>query len=339
MFTAYRGQGISQKDFERLKEAQGGLMSFNNFLSTPDLVGILFQITIKPFVSSCPFAILTGISYFKEEQEILFSMHSIFRIESIKQTEDNSLIWLVNLTLTNDNDPHLQTLTECIRKETEGSIGWERLGQLMIKLGHFTKAEEFYRMLLEKVDVETEKANLFHVLGCIKNEQGEYTKAIKFCEQSIEISEKISPLNPLNLATGYSSLCTVYKTMGEYAKALSYYEKVIEIREKNLPANHDHLAISYINIARVYDSMGEYTKALSYYEKAVKIFKNSFPDNHPQLAVSYNNVGWAHANMNDYSKALSYFRYALDIFEYSLPPDHPIIQGVRNSIEIIKRQL
>ena len=85
--------------------------------------------------------------------------------------------------------------------------------------------------------------------------------------------------------------------------------------------------------------MGEYTKAFSYYEKAVKIFKNSFPDNHPQLAVSYNNVGRAHANTNDYSKALSYFRYALDIFECSLPPDHPNIQSVRNSIEIIKRQL
>ena len=349
LFTAYRGQGISQKDFERLKEAQGGLMSFNNFLSTsfeqsvaftladsavqnPDLVGILFQITIKPFVSSCPFAILIGISYFKEEQEILFSMHSIFRIESIKQTDDNSRIWLVNLTLTNDNDPQLQILTECIRKETEGSIGWERLGQLMIKLGHFTKAEEFYRMLLEKVDVETEKANLFHVLGCIKNEQGEYTEAVKFCEQSIEISEKISPLNPINLAAGYSSLATVYKSMGEYGKALSYYEKVIEIREKNLPANHDHLAISYINIAGVYDSMGEYLKAVLYYERALEIEQNNLPVNHPSLATSYNNIGVLYKNIAEYSKALSYYEKALRIEEKTLPVNHPDFAQSYNNI-------
>ena len=33
-FTVYRGQGLSQTDFDQLKKTQGGLMSFNNFLST-----------------------------------------------------------------------------------------------------------------------------------------------------------------------------------------------------------------------------------------------------------------------------------------------------------------
>ena len=349
LFTAYRGQGISQKDFERMKETQGGLMSFNNFLSTsfersvafiladsairnPDLIGILFQITIKPFASSCPFAILTGISYFKEEQEILFSMHSIFRIESIEQIENNSRLWLVNLILTSDNDPQLHTLTECIRKETEGSTGWERLGQLLIKLGQFTKAEEFYRMLLEQVDDESEKGNLFHVLGCIKNEQGEYAEAVKFCEKSIEISEKVSSSNCLNVAAGYSSLGTVYKSMGEYAKALTYYEKAIEIRQKNLPANHDHLATSYINIAGVYDSTGEYSKAVLYYDRALEIEQNNLPANHPTLATSYNNIGVLYMNIAEYSKALSYYEKAVRIEEKTLPVNHPDFAQSYNNI-------
>jgi hypothetical protein len=33
-FTVYRGQGLSQTDFDKLKKTQGGLLSFNNFLST-----------------------------------------------------------------------------------------------------------------------------------------------------------------------------------------------------------------------------------------------------------------------------------------------------------------
>ena len=33
-FTVYRGQGLSQVDFDQLKSTQGGLMAFNSFLST-----------------------------------------------------------------------------------------------------------------------------------------------------------------------------------------------------------------------------------------------------------------------------------------------------------------
>jgi hypothetical protein len=33
-FTVYRGQGLSQTDFDQLKQTQGGLLAFNNFLST-----------------------------------------------------------------------------------------------------------------------------------------------------------------------------------------------------------------------------------------------------------------------------------------------------------------
>jgi hypothetical protein len=33
-FIVYRGQGLSNSDFEKLMNSKGGLMSFNNFLST-----------------------------------------------------------------------------------------------------------------------------------------------------------------------------------------------------------------------------------------------------------------------------------------------------------------
>ncbi|CAF4869424.1 unnamed protein product [Rotaria socialis] len=33
-FTVYRGQGMSKEDFQSLLDSKGGLLSFNNFLST-----------------------------------------------------------------------------------------------------------------------------------------------------------------------------------------------------------------------------------------------------------------------------------------------------------------
>ncbi|CAF4415464.1 unnamed protein product, partial [Adineta steineri] len=33
-FTVYRGQGLSKEDFTKMTKTEGGLLSFNNFLST-----------------------------------------------------------------------------------------------------------------------------------------------------------------------------------------------------------------------------------------------------------------------------------------------------------------
>jgi hypothetical protein len=102
-FTVYRGQGLSQTDFDELLKTKGGLLSFNNFLSTshdravsfafaessqdnPNLIGVLFEITINPSISSSPFANVENVGYYPGEAEILFSMHSVFRIGQAKQS-------------------------------------------------------------------------------------------------------------------------------------------------------------------------------------------------------------------------------------------------------------
>jgi hypothetical protein len=106
-FTLYRGQGLSPTDFDQLMKTKGGLMSFNNFLSTscdrevsfafaasntsdPNLIGILFQITVSPSIPSTPFANVHDVSYYQKEEEILFSMHSVFRIGQVKRLDTNN---------------------------------------------------------------------------------------------------------------------------------------------------------------------------------------------------------------------------------------------------------
>ncbi|CAF3973301.1 unnamed protein product, partial [Rotaria sp. Silwood1] len=122
-FQVFRGQGLSLEDFEKMKKTKGGLMSFNNFLSTsrnreislenfarlatenPNSVGILFIMNIDTHIckqSLTPFAEVSQVGYYKnQEEEILFSTHTIFRIDRIERIEDNytDRLWQVNLTL------------------------------------------------------------------------------------------------------------------------------------------------------------------------------------------------------------------------------------------------
>ncbi|CAF1561726.1 unnamed protein product [Adineta steineri] len=355
-FIVDRGQGLMKSDFQKLQKTKGGLMSFNNFLSTskdkqvslefaecastkPDTVGILFIMTIDPCIKSIPFASIKEKSYLQEEEEILFSMHTVFRVNTITQMHTVNQLYEVQLQLTSDDDQELRLLTDRIRKETVGDSGWDRLGKLLLKIGQLTKAEELYNVLLEQTSDEDEKAIYYDRLGHVKDGQSDYKKAIWYYEQRLEIVQKFLPSDHPDLATSYNNIGLVYDHMGEYTKALSFYEKALEICQKTLPSNHPSLATLYSNIGLVYDMMGEYSKALSFYEKALEIEEKTLPSSDPDLATSYNNIGLVYKNMKDYSKALSYYESALDILQRALPPTHPNIKTVKNNIEILKKNL
>jgi tetratricopeptide (TPR) repeat protein len=249
-FTVYRGQGLSHTKFNELETTQGALISFNNFLSTsldravalafaestisnPDLIAVLFEINIDPSISSTSFANVKNVSYFQGEEEILFSMHSVFRIRQLKQIEEeNKRLWQVDLTLTSDHDPQLYELTKSMQEATEGPTGWFRLGLLMIKIAQFDKAQQVFEMILDRTTDETEKGQIYHYLGWIKMDQGKYTEAIIYYENSLKINQTTLPANHPDLATSYNNIGAVYCTMGDYSKALSYYEEHLEIKKK-----------------------------------------------------------------------------------------------------------
>ncbi|CAF1491052.1 unnamed protein product [Adineta steineri] len=352
-FTVYRGQCLSKEDFTEMTKTKGGLLSFNNFLSTstnrdvslcfapqaatnPDLVGILFVISINSIDSTTPFASVSDVSYFHMEDEVLFSMHTIFRIEDIKPMDENNNLFQANLALTSDNDQDLRTLTDHIRQETfPNSTGWHRLGLLLRKMGQFTKAQEIYKVLLHQAINESEKAPIYYQLGCIKYNQGEYQEALSSHEKALTIREKLLPSNHPDLGDSYNNIGVIHYNIGDYPKALSNYERALAIRQQSLPSSHPDLGKSYNNIGSVHYSMDDYPKALSYYEKALAIQEQSLPFNHPDLAQFCSNIGVVYRNMGDYPKALSYYEKVLAIQQRSLPSNHPDLGSSHNNIGVV----
>ncbi|CAF1568561.1 unnamed protein product, partial [Rotaria sordida] len=312
-----------------MKQTKGELMSFNNFLSTSEnrqvsltfaregasknsnMVGILFIMTIDPaicFKSSIPYVDVSKDGYFKDnEAEILFTTHTIFRIDRIIQIQDNHTdrLWEVKLTLVGNDNHELNTLTAHLREELGRETGWSRLGYILIQVGESPKAEQLYQILLEKASSDENRAEYSHQLGQVYNDMGEYSKALSSYEISLEILKIALPPNHPDLASSYNGIGIVYSHMGEYSKALSSYVRSLEIRKIALPPNHPDFAQSYGNIGIVYKNMGEYSKALSSYEISLEILKIALPPNHPGLAGSYNNIGSVYKNMGEYSKALS----------------------------------
>ncbi|UJR22554.1 hypothetical protein I4U23_025603 [Adineta vaga] len=221
--TLFRGQRVLLKKFEEMKKTIGGLISFNNFLSTSkqlsvakkfanplsmdrSTIAVLFIITVDACVSSVPFANIRNISYISGEEEILFSMNAIFRITDIKPSDENHGLWNVYLTATSDKDRQLNNLLEHMRLEIDGSSALYRLGALMMKFGAFKKAEEIYNNLLKQELDEVEKGNTYYQLGHINDNLGDYKRALDFYQQALKIYMAHLRADHPNIATCYNNI-------------------------------------------------------------------------------------------------------------------------------------
>ena len=348
--TVYRGQNMSCADFDHMKRSIGGLLSFNGFLSTttdrqiasifanvtdedPQKTGLLFEIQIDPNDAKIPYASLAWIPDCSDvEDEILFSMHTVFRICSIECTGDR--LWHVLLVSTSDTDTQLQLLTNHFRAETQEPNQLHRLGSLLIQMGQFDEARRTYDGLMTTIpenDLE-ERARVYNKLGNICLEKGDFDLALSYFRKTLDIQLVSLPPNHPHVATTYNNIGLLHNRMGQYSRALAFYEQARTLSELTLPRNHPKLATTHDNIGLVYYNMGEYSKALEYYEKANDILQKSLPANHPDVATLYNNIGLVYENMGEYSKALSFYEKTLEIRQKSLPASHPSLASIYNNI-------
>ncbi|CAF3373462.1 unnamed protein product [Rotaria socialis] len=207
----YRGQYISLYELEKLKNAQGQLLCFNQFLSTSlnlDIArrflgdshssesivrSVLFEIEIDLYNitdTAHRFADISSSSYFAEEKEILFSMHSTFLVKSVELNDEN--IWRVHLKYE-DNiwntdfgersifSPHADEIfIRNLSKENKQFIAFQVLIDMILRLDQnkYAKDEllEFCRSKYENEPIEMRKINDFEQNYESKDAAKWYTK-------------------------------------------------------------------------------------------------------------------------------------------------------------------
>ncbi|CAF1190570.1 unnamed protein product [Adineta steineri] len=338
--TVFRGQGVRQDEFDKIKRSKGGLFSFNNFLSTSfdsqvghlyadsarqnsQLVGILFYIEIDRTISSAPFASVEDFSYFADaESEILFSMHTVFRIVEVTEIEDR--LWQVNLALTNDNDPVLIHVMECIRNTITGNTPLHCLGNLMWYMGQYNTAEGIYEQVLNT----NTNTNINQREICNTNIRLCYINIVKNNhEKAFLYYQKLYSICPEALLFSDDIICQIFTnttvTDDSEQKQLALGYRLLEAEEKASPSNHPRLVFIYCSFGVMFQSMKNYSTALSFYEKSLEISQKCLPCSHPSLAIVYNNIGSIYHIVEEYLRALSYYEKTLQIAHRSFPCDHP----------------
>ena len=356
--------------FDRLRQNQGGLISFNNFLSTstskevslrfvgkalrkPEKVGVLFEMIIDPSISSIPFASLDQLSYFEEsEKEILFSMHTVFRIGEIRAEDKLSAprLWLVQLISTNADDEQLHQLTEYLRlelastfilsRQTTTDSRW-RLAKLLINMGEYDKARFLWDIILEEAtrenDIELVEATHFELAEFFMIYQNDRSQAklhlkkiysLGSWDDRAHFGPATDEMMKINLAIG--SLFS-----REDLDDDEFYSIIADLLSELITLYLDHplqplgpldyqlISDRYNFISWVRSRQGNLPEAWMNLERSLELLREYLPPTHPRLALTYYRMGTLHSDMNNPFCALDCLKKALDIQEKALQPHHP----------------
>jgi tetratricopeptide (TPR) repeat protein len=334
----YRSQLISTNELDLLKNSIGQFISMNSFLSTSldrqkalsflnqsnHLEQVLFEIDADSSLENIkPFSYTAEKSYFPNEDEILFMLGSIFRINKIDLDQNSR--WIIQLTLCSNNEYELKSIFEYMKKQYgDNKTNLLAFGKVLWTMGKLNEAEKYFFRLLNELPKNHEYISYcYRALGNVADDKGDYDTSLKWHLKAIQLMTVTCDANDPILAESYNSIGCVYDTKGEYKQALEYYKKAYTIWKEVYGEEHLKISICLNNIACVYAESEQYSKALQYYQKVLAIRQKHLPTNHSDIGASHNNIGELYRRLGEYELALKHLNISLKIYHLSLPVDHP----------------
>jgi tetratricopeptide (TPR) repeat protein len=303
--------------------------------SNTDLEPVKLIIDADPQIANeKPFANISSLSYFEEEDEVLFMLGSIFRL--IKIHRENNGIWSIQLALCGENDHDLNSLVQRMKNEYMKEPDLLELGLVVGRMGKPYEEEKYYIRLLEQLSRDDPLLGyVYYSLGVALLDQGDYNRSLTYLQESLKITREVQPSDYVRIGTTLNSIGEVYRMRGDYSRAVESYIGAMSLFQQAHDENHPKLAFIYNNIGIIYDEQNKHDEALTLYKKALNIQLKTLDPNHPDISGSYNNIGVVYQGTKQFDKALEYYHRALHIQQRVLPPQHPDIAMTLKNIGLV----
>ncbi|CAF1179093.1 unnamed protein product [Adineta steineri] len=339
----YRAQVMSKGEIQLLRKSVGKIISMNSFLSTSlsrhrarsflslvdvtlDVEQVFFEIDADPRIENIkPFSNITALSYYPDEEEILFMVGSIFKINKIRK--DSHGIWIIQMSLCSFDDHQLQSLFQHMKNEPgEKETNLLKFSRILRKMGKFEYAEKYLLRLVNQLTRDhPDIVDCYFQLGSVAYHKGDYEASLKWHRKLLEFDMQTLDVDHPRMASNYNSIATVYAQKGDYEAALDAFNKALTICKRIYGENHYDVASCLNNMGNVYQKEKRYYDALDFYQKSLAIWEKCLPDNHPHLGDSYGNIGVLQRFLGNKDLSLEYFQKSLQIRTKSLPAQHPDI--------------
>ena len=156
------------------------------------------------------------------------------------------------------------------------------LGREHFLKGEYNKAEYLLRQVITRTD---RYADVYHMLGVIAHQDGDFVQAQRYFEQAVE-------LNP-RYTEALLNLMVTYNDLGRYEEARTIYarmrERELEGGDQLDPFARGKIANMHAEVAQAYLDVGLTMEAIAELEKAVAL--SGFADLRTRLGMLYRDSG------------------------------------------------
>ncbi|UJR11141.1 hypothetical protein I4U23_015322 [Adineta vaga] len=293
----YRGRVLSESVLQQLIDNEKKLISMNGFLSTTlsphisniyaaventidaDKRRVQFILTIDTVKQ--PYASISSHSAIKDEEEVLFSIGIIWRIDAIR-FDDN--LYQIELTSSDYFDTQLETLmSNYIKNECNLSS----IGDILQDLGNYEEADWFYMKMLKQNNLSKQTcAHLYYKKGIIEKKLGRNGVAFEYFQQATGL---LKPL--IQNSNQFNSSREIYKHDTD-SLLIAVYNNMALLNEKNYA----------------------FDEAFNCYKQALEISNSS----KSELAIVNNNLGLFYCRYGSYQQARKHFVIAIELSETDL---------------------
>ncbi|CAF3384465.1 unnamed protein product [Rotaria sp. Silwood2] len=219
--------------------------------------------------------------YTAEEDEILFSVGTIWYIETAK---DEKSYWEITLKSYDELNPKLE---EIYKQYTQDGDTLIALGNILYTLGDTDGAEWFYQRMLEDTSLDDQiRACLHNKIGMIRKEKKNedyrvalyhFEEALKALPLPVEQSTECLQPRPHYIDSNQSVRFTahfnsgfVQQKLGRYSYAIKSYEKALEVGGTELEKADVHN-----NMGIMFNEDGFYFRSLKEFITAIQLLHDS----------------------------------------------------------------
>ncbi|CAF1102198.1 unnamed protein product [Didymodactylos carnosus] len=316
----------------------------NNERQNDTKVKIIHEIKINLRLKSIVLADISGLSAIDNEAEILIGVGATFKLDEIEERKNDNgtdIYWLIKMHATDEGEHIAQEYIDYERKESCGNNETIVFGRLLINMGEYRKAIDYFITLLpssnrksvnndnndkmfedlfpsSSEEENNQRAIIYFSLGDAYVSVGDVDRALRYLEESRLYYDLLNN-NYVRSASAYISQQQYDLARDNYTQAIELYRQ-LEHQELNIACCLNGLGDVYAD-----SSTKDYGKAANYYKEAYDIRKKLLTDLHPEIAMSFYNMGRLCYLRGDDNHAAKYLYEALKRKEKIFLPYHQSI--------------
>ncbi|CAF1501374.1 unnamed protein product [Didymodactylos carnosus] len=241
----------------------------NKPCTRPNVVSVIYEITIDPSRSCTEFACIEHISYHPEEKEVLFSIGAVFSIDSICDPIAPNHFYTIQATACEYNDSIIDDMKLKLRKYTQPEL-YILLTKYLIELEQYRTVRKSLINLLNNshviVNDDSSLASAYNCMGEIYSRQELFGDAILYYRKALKFQVRFDSSNNNALAECYNNIGAVLLEQKYFYEALENFEEALRIQKRE-PIDKKHLITIYTNLGRVYASINNYDETEKCFNK------------------------------------------------------------------------